>query len=287
MFIVLHTRFAREIIRSTTKLQQLAVKLTSMITSTKSLVDRRKMNEKINLVKKELKGLLETAAEICKEAGPLETLEGLAEADVKKLSAAVVKKTSASLTSLEASRVKLVEAAVANPAAVKDLQMECGTTITKLRHARTVAEAAPGKAEYATVKEAVLALSGSGVEAPGKDGVTVSDLGQLLAGVLKGGKLADDQVKRVLDYLDPESTGTISIDTWTKLTQKLYVCTAAVALTDGATIGKGCKILRQLAVDETVAAAGEPQLDDKGMMRMKVKTTKDNLDGYVTEKGNQ
>merc|ERR1719409_1326516 len=78
--------FAREIVRSTTKLQQLGVKLGSMITNTKALVDRRKVNDKINEVKKELRVVLETAAEILKEASPLETLEGLEKAAVKKLS---------------------------------------------------------------------------------------------------------------------------------------------------------------------------------------------------------
>ena len=162
-------------------------------------------------------------------------------------------------------------------------EMKCQMSFRKKRTGAKIREPwrmkrneASGRAEMATVKEAVLALSGSGVEAPGKDGVTVSDLGQLLAGVLKGGKLADDQVKRVLDYLDPDSTGTISQDTWARLTQKLYFITAPVALTDGLTIGKGCKILRQLEKDETVSVAGEAQLDEKTKcMRMKVKTTTD------------
>jgi hypothetical protein len=280
--------YGREIVRSTTKLQQLGVKLGSMLTNAKSLVDRRKTNDKVRDVKTKLKVVLEAAAKIIEEAAPLEKMEGMTEAEAKRLSGAVMKKATETLTLLESTGVKLAEAASSSPGAVRETQQECQTTISKLRVARSIAESAPAKAEMETVKEAVKALSNCMMKAPGTDGLSTDVLGQLLAGVWKGDKLADDQVKRIFDFLNPESAGVISMDTWNRLTQNLYVCLAGVALTDGPTIGKGCKILRQLVPDETVSALGEPQKDEKTQcMRIRVKTTSDSLDGYVTEHGNQ
>jgi hypothetical protein len=279
--------YAREIIRSTTKLEQLRVKLGSMLTNAKSLVDRRKVHDKVGAVKKELRVTLDAAAEMLKEAAPLETLEGLHEAAAKTLATNIGKKAAEHLKILEGAGVKLAEASSNAPGSVRDVQMECQTTISKLRASRLVAESAAPRAEIATVKEAAALLSDSGIKAPGDD-VSTDVLAQLLAGVWKGPKLDKDQVQRILNYLDPEAAGVISKDTWNKLTQKLYICLSMVALTDGPTIGKGCKILRQLEVNETVSGMGEPQLDEKTKcMRIRVKATSDNQEGYATEKGNQ
>merc|ERR1719379_1620070 len=259
-----------------------------MLTNSKSLVERRKVSDKVSEIKKELRVSLDAAVEILKEAAPLEKLEGLKEADAKTLAAAVTKKAAETLKILETTGVKLAEAASSAPASVRDVQQECQTSISKLRAARLIAESAPGRSEMATVKKAVALLSDSGVKAPGADGVSVDVLGQLIAGVWKDGKLEPDQVKRIFDFLDMESAGTVSTETWNKLTQKLYIVLAQVALTDGLTIGKGCKILRQLASDETVSALGEPQLDEKTKcMRIRVKATSDDVEGFATEKGNQ
>jgi len=68
---------------------------------------------------------------------------------------------------------------------------------------------------------------------------------------------------------------------------KLYVCKAAVAMTDALDI-QSSKVLRKLAVDEQfVATTGELVADDAaGIFRLQGKALKDGKEGWITTKGN-
>lgn len=66
----------------------------------------------------------------------------------------------------------------------------------------------------------------------------------------------------------------------------LYVCRQAIAVTPELDITAG-KPIRKLEAGEVMEVVGEVQTDKKGLQRIKIKTKKDALEGYVTLKGNQ
>jgi len=69
--------------------------------------------------------------------------------------------------------------------------------------------------------------------------------------------------------------------------QKLLVCVQSVAMTTNFDIGEGGKAIRKLQAGETLEALEEPKDDGKrSLTRLKVKTTRDNKEGWVTIKGN-
>lgn len=67
--------------------------------------------------------------------------------------------------------------------------------------------------------------------------------------------------------------------------QTLYTCLSTVAITDVLDI-KDCKVLKKLAVDETFVVTEGPVDDVGGMTRVKGKSTKDDVEGWITIKGN-
>jgi len=67
---------------------------------------------------------------------------------------------------------------------------------------------------------------------------------------------------------------------------RYFICTTAIAMTDDQNI-KACKVLRKLEVNETVRLMEGPITDqDSGVTRIKAMSMKDNLEGWVTVKGN-
>jgi len=65
-----------------------------------------------------------------------------------------------------------------------------------------------------------------------------------------------------------------------------YKCTSTVALTDISNV-KDCQVLRKLDVGELMAVLEGPMEDgDTGVVRIRVKTMKDDKEGWVTIKGN-
>eukprot|EP00931_Biecheleriopsis_adriatica_P106256 TRINITY_DN8073_c0_g1_i4.p1 TRINITY_DN8073_c0_g1~~TRINITY_DN8073_c0_g1_i4.p1 ORF type:complete len:2013 (-),score=680.48 TRINITY_DN8073_c0_g1_i4:65-6103(-) len=68
--------------------------------------------------------------------------------------------------------------------------------------------------------------------------------------------------------------------------KRYFTCTTAIAMTDGQNI-KTCKVLRKLEPGEVVCLVEGPETDkDSGVSRFKATSSKDNLTGYVTLKGN-
>ncbi|CAE8615675.1 unnamed protein product, partial [Polarella glacialis] len=71
-----------------------------------------------------------------------------------------------------------------------------------------------------------------------------------------------------------------------KVDKKYYTCTTGIAMTDVQNI-KCCKVLRKLEVGEVLGLEEGPEVDkDSGVTRIRVVSTKDNLSGWVTIKGN-
>jgi len=69
--------------------------------------------------------------------------------------------------------------------------------------------------------------------------------------------------------------------------KKLLVCMQTVAITAGFDIGEGGKAIRKLALGETLEALEESKEDpSRNLTRMKVRTSRDNKEGFVTMKGN-
>jgi len=66
---------------------------------------------------------------------------------------------------------------------------------------------------------------------------------------------------------------------------KFYTCTTTVAITDSFDI-KECKVLRKLLVGEVFVVSEGPTADDSGVSRVKGKSTKDDMEGWITIKGN-
>jgi len=67
---------------------------------------------------------------------------------------------------------------------------------------------------------------------------------------------------------------------------KCYTCTATVAITDVFDI-KTCKVMKKLAVDEVFTISEGPVAEEgTGVERVKGKSTKDNVEGWITIKGN-
>jgi len=67
---------------------------------------------------------------------------------------------------------------------------------------------------------------------------------------------------------------------------KCYTCTATVAITDVFDI-KACKVLKKLAVDEVFTITEGPIIEEaSGIERVKGKSTSDDVEGWVTVKGN-
>merc|ERR1719247_1188634 len=68
---------------------------------------------------------------------------------------------------------------------------------------------------------------------------------------------------------------------------KVYTCTATVAITDVFDI-KTCKVLKKLTVDEVFTISEGPVAEEgTGVERVKGKSTKDDVEGWITVKGNQ
>jgi len=65
---------------------------------------------------------------------------------------------------------------------------------------------------------------------------------------------------------------------------KVYTCTATVAITDVQDI-KACKVLKKLSPDETFFVTEGP-ISAEGVERVKGKSSKDDVEGWVTVKGN-
>lgn len=67
---------------------------------------------------------------------------------------------------------------------------------------------------------------------------------------------------------------------------KCYACTATVAITDNYDI-KTCKVIKKLAVGEVFTVSEGPITEDAtGIERVKGKSTKDDVEGWITTKGN-
>jgi len=67
---------------------------------------------------------------------------------------------------------------------------------------------------------------------------------------------------------------------------KVYTCTATVAITDVFDI-KTCKVLKKLSVDEVFTISEGPIAEEgTGVERVKGKSTKDDIEGWITVKGN-
>merc|ERR1719247_4054038 len=67
---------------------------------------------------------------------------------------------------------------------------------------------------------------------------------------------------------------------------KVYTCTATVAITDVFDI-KTCKVLKKLTVDEVFTISEGPVAEEgTGVERVKGKSTKDDVEGWITIKGN-
>jgi len=67
---------------------------------------------------------------------------------------------------------------------------------------------------------------------------------------------------------------------------KCYTCTATVAITDVFDI-KTCKVLKKLSVDEVFTISEGPVSEEgTGVERVKGKSTKDDVEGWITIKGN-
>merc|ERR1719253_34505 len=67
---------------------------------------------------------------------------------------------------------------------------------------------------------------------------------------------------------------------------KVYTCTATVAITDVFDI-KSCKVLKKLSVDEVFTITEGPTSEEgTGIERVKGRSSKDNVEGWVTIKGN-
>eukprot|EP00930_Biecheleria_cincta_P032600 TRINITY_DN22604_c0_g1_i1.p1 TRINITY_DN22604_c0_g1~~TRINITY_DN22604_c0_g1_i1.p1 ORF type:complete len:2058 (+),score=625.53 TRINITY_DN22604_c0_g1_i1:78-6176(+) len=67
---------------------------------------------------------------------------------------------------------------------------------------------------------------------------------------------------------------------------KFFNCTAAIAMTDNQNI-KQCKVMRKLEVGEVVRVLEGPVTDtDSGVTRIRAKSTKGGVEGWVTVKGN-
>lgn len=65
-----------------------------------------------------------------------------------------------------------------------------------------------------------------------------------------------------------------------------FRCTQGIALTDGPNI-KECKVLRKLDKGEVVLALDDPVSDElAGVMRVKARALKDNMEGWLTTRGN-
>lgn len=64
---------------------------------------------------------------------------------------------------------------------------------------------------------------------------------------------------------------------------RFFTCTAAVPLTDELDANEA-KVLKQLVPGEVIAAVDEEPAEDDGVMRMKARTLKDELEGWVTMK---
>merc|ERR1711957_1141656 len=72
-----------------------------------------------------------------------------------------------------------------------------------------------------------------------------------------------------------------------EMNNKLYVCKAAVAMTDALDI-QSSKVLRKLAVDEQFVATTGELVEDAvaGIFRLQGKALKDDKEGWITTKGN-
>jgi len=67
---------------------------------------------------------------------------------------------------------------------------------------------------------------------------------------------------------------------------KCYTCTATVAITDAFDI-KTCKVLKKLCVDEVFTISEGPTSEEgNGIERVKGRSSKDNVEGWITIKGN-
>lgn len=67
---------------------------------------------------------------------------------------------------------------------------------------------------------------------------------------------------------------------------KVYTCTATVAITDNFDV-KNCKVLKKLAVDDVFTLLEGPvKEEDSGIQRIRVKLSKEDLEGWVTLQGN-
>jgi hypothetical protein len=66
---------------------------------------------------------------------------------------------------------------------------------------------------------------------------------------------------------------------------KVYTCTATVAITDAFEINS-CKVLKKLTVNEVFTISEGPVDDPSGVQRVKGKTAKDDVEGWITIKGN-
>lgn len=67
---------------------------------------------------------------------------------------------------------------------------------------------------------------------------------------------------------------------------KFFICTSGIAMTDCQNI-RQCKVMRKLEVGEVVRVLEGPATDtDAGVTRIRVTSTKDGVEGWVTVKGN-
>eukprot|EP00747_Dinoflagellata_sp_TGD_P119452 gnl/TRDRNA2_/TRDRNA2_173013_c4_seq1.p1 gnl/TRDRNA2_/TRDRNA2_173013_c4~~gnl/TRDRNA2_/TRDRNA2_173013_c4_seq1.p1 ORF type:complete len:1141 (-),score=427.86 gnl/TRDRNA2_/TRDRNA2_173013_c4_seq1:209-3562(-) len=97
----------------------------------------------------------------------------------------------------------------------------------------------------------------------------------------------DADLKRVFTFLDEDDEGKLTKDVFLRLIRVYMKVVKETVVTETLSI-KESKVLRRLEIGEVVEVlGGEVKEEEAGVMRLEIKAMKDDVQGFVTPKGNQ